>query len=197
MSDRYANQPVEKTAEAAAGYVAKWAKRFVPISTHEDLFQACYLGAWRVLPYWRPDGGRSKFSYMVVGARNDATRFIRAHRRYGMRGPNDARRPRVVSGAKPNDETTGWLELVAARHDNPEAAVEVSELLSLLDDQSAEVMRHRMAGMTLREVGAELGCSKARVGQIEEAALRLIREKIGVRTSRTPGKRFNREKVIA
>jgi RNA polymerase sigma factor (sigma-70 family) len=58
---------------------------------------------------------------------------------------------------------------------------DLEDAISLLDDKERYVIRCRLAGETMKQIGVRLGLSRERVRQIELSARANIREMIGVR----------------
>lgn len=70
----------------------------------------------------------------------------------------------------------GRMELDDERRDTMDRA---ATCLAALDERGADVLMRRASGMTLREIGADLGLSRERVRQIERDAIAAARQACG------------------
>ncbi len=142
---------------------------------------ACCLAAAR----WRPDGGAKIETWLYQYVRGYCLQFFNRHAKKAW--------TRMKTGSIGNpDRKAGrasgepWLDPPADAV--PEADDTLEPYLRFLDPRQRRVLEMRFAlDMTLEECGAELGVSRERVRQLEQKALRKLREVI-LRTPNVGGR---------
>jgi RNA polymerase primary sigma factor len=108
------------------------------------------------------------------------------HREISLSEPVGHETERTVADSLPAPGLPSLDELIQR-----ETEVQLGEALGELDERARTVIRCRYGlaggtGLTLRETGQELGISRERVRQIEEAAMRRLRRILARRLSRGP-----------
>jgi RNA polymerase sigma factor (sigma-70 family) len=143
---------------------------------HEDLWQEARLGLLRALDVWKPGAGASFRSYSVLWVRGRLSHLVRSaalRRRLELhlelRGETeDGDFDR--DAAEPSDDGAAAARIAA----NVDANTLQRHLQGLKSAESY-VIRHRMAGATLEEVGRGLGRSRERIRTLEARALERLR----------------------
>lgn len=132
----------------------------------DELFQVAQAALWRAVTEWRPDGGRSFLSFARFGIRNALERHLSASRPVKTKS-------RVFSVAIDDADEQ------KADDDNPEDAVARAErvvrlrtAISRLPAEQREVLKRRLAGERVRDVGRKAWEAAA-------AALRREMRKLG------------------
>lgn len=165
--------------------------------TFEDLVSEGFLGLMRAAELFDPARGFAFSTFAVHWIRQGCTRAI-ANKERCIRIPvwrlaaNNAagvsNAERTVSLDAPvgdTDEDKTWHDVFAAAEPGaPE--FERSELAAVgaavdqLPERAAAVVRGRLQGLTLRQVGEDLGVSRERARQLERDALDTIRRRLRV-----------------
>ncbi len=159
----------------------------------DDLVQAAMLGLHRAAQTFDPD--RASWStYGMTWARSSVRRYIYQHRRtvsypvYRQERSNAETPPRELSLDAPvGGEADGrsWHERHAANATCPEEAAAANErnerleaALAELPERQARIIRGRLRGLRLVDLGEELGVSRERIRQLEANALDALRARL-------------------
>lgn len=190
------------TYEAAIRHRARgWSRMTAAVgSDPDDLAAAARLGCWRGLLRWRPDGGSAPLHFALQWAESTAQRdntttgdlcggLSTRERSRGWRRPRSVIAARLDAPIRTpsGDPGARLIEFVSGADADPADQISLRQLwqqvercVSGLHPRAQEVLRARLAGQTLTEIGESLGISRERTRQIEAAALVAIREALGV-----------------
>lgn len=167
-------------------YVIKTAKCFERTGVNrDDLIQtglAALLVAFRL---WRPDGGANLLTWIRRPIRNAMTKLAERHMRADGRGAGrkaSLYREGVhlcsLEAIVP-DTTLTLQETIGSFEEPPDylALGLLPRAMSTLKPNERAVIRHRFIdGWTLSRTGRQLGLTRQRISQIENAALRKLRK---------------------
>ena len=137
----------------------------------EDIEQSAWVGACRASQLYNPS--RAAFAtYALLHARASVQLLVRRV------GPRRDEMMSLDYELHVDHSPVRFSTLIATKNDggcHPDDLDELEHALLAVDDRSREVVRMRYAGKRLEVVAERLGVTRARVQQIEEAAMGKLR----------------------
>lgn len=149
----------------------------------DDLASAVRLGFVRAALDFDPSRGRKFITYAHWMGWQYGCRELTRHNARGLAVPDNYKveRADVHLACDTADDATGADALTYAAAPEPDGPADLGELWELIrphvSPREFDVLARRYKdGLTLREVGERIGCTRERVRQIEAAALARLRE---------------------
>lgn len=180
------------------GLVGSIAKRYGQIMPYEDLVQSGVIGLLRAVEKFEPERGFTFANYAQWWIRQAITRSIQntaktirlpvhVHLKLRRAGEDAPREPLSLDAPLSLDDDGTLHDILPdERVATPEDLASTAQLHSILREQVATlserertILRMRFEDeLTLKEVGARLGCSRERVRQIQVEVFEKLRKRM-------------------
>ena len=179
---------LEQNIRLAASYVAEWRRRLPSLRRmpYDDVLQQAALGLAEAIQRYDPSKSRLS-TYSRFHMRSALQNLLRY--RTTVTAPlssqlaEESQRKASVARTPPAGDSALRSLVAPCSEDHAASLAEQDALevaLAELPGRLRYIVRMRFwKGATLREIGEQLGVSRNRVAQLEERALRLMRESLG------------------
>jgi RNA polymerase sigma factor (sigma-70 family) len=158
------------------------------LDSSQDAEQAAYIGLLHAARLWDPSRSVDFWPYArqrIIGAVMDEKRLDGDRVVHIGRDAQVQARKRGEDYIRPGVGDMEYAELVTAHPGNAAAVVEARMTLGVLlaaaplNDNQRKVVAERLAERTCLDIGQEMGVSEARIVQIGQEALRILRVEAG------------------